>query len=129
MKSYFEALDRWSLRARLLVIAGLSALVIPGVLSLPDAFLFFLGLGMGVSAIAGYWLGARWFLVPLVAMGVEIAIAIPLTLLNPDGETPVSVVLEAPFWTGMPALVGAIVGGAMRALVQRRLPPAEGAAK
>jgi hypothetical protein len=50
-----------------------------------------------LSAIAGYWLGARWFLVPLVVMGVEIVIAVPVTLLAPTGgETPISVVLEAP---------------------------------
>jgi hypothetical protein len=67
---------------------------------------------MGLSAIAGYCVGAHWFLVPLVAMGIEIIITVPGTPLAPTGgETPMNVVLEAPFWTGLPAFVGALFGG------------------
>jgi hypothetical protein len=61
-----------------------------------------------------------WFLVPLVVIGVEVVIGIPTTRLDPTaGETPISVVLEAPFWTGMPALFGALVGGIVRLVVER----------
>jgi hypothetical protein len=117
----FHALAMWPLRAKLLTIAGLSALPIAGVLlAPPDMFLFVLAVGMGLSAVAGYWLSARWFLVPLVAMGVEIIIAVPATLLAPTGgETPISVVLEAPFWTGLPAFVGALFGGIVRLVVEQ----------
>ena len=117
----FHALAMWPLRAKLLTIAGLSALAIAGaLLGPPDMFLIVVGLGMAVSAIGGYWLGARWFLVPLVVMGVEIVIGVPATLLDPTaGETPISVVLEAPFWTGLPAIVGALVGGIVRLVVEQ----------
>jgi hypothetical protein len=117
----FRALARWPLRAKLLTIAGLSAIAIAGALLGPrEMFAVIAGLGVAVSAIGGYWLGARWFLVPLVAMGVEIVIGVPATLLDPSaGETPISVVLEAPFWTGLPALVGAVVGGIVRVVVER----------
>jgi hypothetical protein len=119
----FHALAMWPLRAKLLTIAGLSALAIAGaLLGPPDMFMFLViaGLGMAVSAIGGYWLGARWFLVPLVVMGVEIVIGVPATLLDPTaGETPIGVVLEAPFWTGLPVFVGALVGGIVRLVVER----------
>lgn len=117
----FHALANVALRAKLLTIAGLSVLAIAGVLlGPPDMFLVIAGLGMAVSAIGGYWLGARWFLVPLVVMGVEIVIGVPTTLLDPTaGETPISVVLEAPSWTGLPAFDGALVGGIVRLVVER----------
>ena len=48
-------------------------------------------------------------------MAVELAFAIPATMLDSTGgETPISVILEAPFWTGIPALFGAVIGVAMR---------------
>jgi hypothetical protein len=117
----FHALAMWPLRAKLLTIAGLSALAIAGaLLGPPEMFVVIVGLGMAVSAIGGYWLGARWYLVPLVVMGVEIVIGIPATLLDPSaGETPISVVLEAPFWTGLPSLVGALFGGIVRLVAER----------
>jgi hypothetical protein len=116
----FHALPIWALRAKVLAIAGISGLTIVGVLLVPsDLFLVVLATGIGFSAIAGYWLGARWFLVPLVAMAAEIVIAVPATLLDPTGgETPISVVLEAPFWTGLPALVGALFGGLIRLIAK-----------
>lgn len=44
-------------------------------------------------------------------MLVEIALAIPASLRDPNAlETPFSIVLEAPFWTGIPALLGAAIG-------------------
>ena len=116
-----EQLDAWPVWGKLLMTAGVVAVVIVGVLLYPDAFLFFLALGLVGCVAAGYWLGPRaWFLVPLVAMGTEIAIGIPATLLQPDGETPISVILEAPFWTGMPSLIGALIGAALRAVADRR---------
>jgi hypothetical protein len=117
----FHALAMWPLRAKLLTIAALSALAITGaLLGPPDLFVVIVGVGIAVSAIGGYWLGARWYLVPLVVMGVEIVIGIPATLLDPTaGETPVSVVLEAPFWTGLPSFVGALVGGIIRLVGER----------
>lgn len=119
---WLETLDAWAVWKKLLVTAVLIAAVILGVLVAdPDAFLFFLPLGFAVCALAGYWLGPHaWFLVPLVAMGVEIAIGIPATILHPGGETPISVILEAPFWTGIPSLIGALIGGAVRAFVNGR---------
>ena len=108
--------DTWPVWRKLLVAAGLTAVVIPGVLLIPDAFLLFLTLGLIVCALAGYWLGMpACLLVPLVAMGVEILIGIPATLMQPGGETPVSVILEAPFWTGVPSLIGALIGASLRA--------------
>jgi hypothetical protein len=41
-----------------------------------DLFLVVLATGIAFSAIAGCWVGARWYLLPLVAMGVEIVIAL-----------------------------------------------------
>ena len=58
-------------------------------------------------------------------MGVEIMIGIPATVLHPDGETPVSLLLEAPFWTGLPALIGAVIAAAVHAIVGRLAPPAQ----
>lgn len=50
------------------------------------------------------------------------AIGIAATLLHPDGELPISVVLEAQFWTGLPSLIGALIDTAQRqrAVVDRR---------
>jgi hypothetical protein len=116
-----HALATWPLRSRLLAIAGLCAVVIAGaVLGPPELFFFVLAIGIAFSGVAGFWLGARWLLVPLIAMGVEILIAAPATLVDPSaGETPISVVLEAPFWTGIPAFVGALVGGISRLAIDR----------
>ena len=48
---------------------------------------------------------------PFLAMLVELAWAIPASLRYPHAiETPLSLVLEAPFWTGIPACIGAGVG-------------------
>ena len=117
-----ETLDGWPVWRKLLVIAASVAGAIAGVLlSVPDAFPFFLILGLIVCVVAGFWLGPRaWFLVPLVAIGIEILIGVPTTVLYPDGETPISVVLEAPFWAGIPSLVGALIGAGLRALIDRR---------
>lgn len=118
---HLEQLDAWPVWGKLLVTAGMVAIVIGGVLLYPEAFLFFSVLGLVGCVVAGYWLGPRaWFIVPLVAMGTEIAIGIPATLFHSDGETPISVILEAPFWTGMPSLIGAMIGAALRAVVDRR---------
>jgi hypothetical protein len=130
MKILYE-LANCPLRFRLATIAVLSASAIVAVLQSPsEVFFFVLALGMAFSALGGYWLGARWFLVPLVAMAVEIAIAVPITLIAPyAGETPISVVLEAPFWTGMPAFIGALFGAAIHFVVdqhQRRSAQAGG---
>jgi hypothetical protein len=44
-------------------------------------------------------------------MLVEIAWAIPVSLRDPNAlESPFSIVLAAPFWTGIPTLIGAGVG-------------------
>lgn len=68
--------------------------------------------GMALCGVGGYWLGSwKWILIPLVVMLAEILIAIPLSLNDPNPvETPISIILEAPFWTGIPALIGAGVG-------------------
>lgn len=131
----FSRLDNWPTWRKILVIAALMAPVMlwvlltngravpfvpPEVLSL--LFLPVAAYGFGVCALGGYWLGGRvrWLLVPLLAMGIELAFAIPMTLADPTGgETPFSVVLEAPFWTGAPALVGAMLGAAARWFQER----------
>jgi hypothetical protein len=68
--------------------------------------------GMGFCFVAGYWLGNwKWILIPLLAMLMEIAVFVPVVMRDPSGgETPISVVVEAPFWTGLPALIGASTG-------------------
>jgi hypothetical protein len=116
-----ETLDHWPLWAKCLAIATLMAPVMLWVLLTSGgggSFPLVLAYGLGVSALGGFVLGGwKWLLVPLLAMAVELAFAIPATLLEPGGgETPVSVILEAPFWTGIPALVGAAIGVAARRL-------------
>jgi hypothetical protein len=125
----FHALAMWNLWHKLIAIAGLTALAITCVLvGPPETFLVVLAIGIGVSTIGGYCLGARWFLVPLVAMAVEIVIAVPATLLDPTGgETPISVVLEAPFWTGIPTFLGALLGGITRYIVDKQRKPEQSA--
>jgi hypothetical protein len=67
---------------------------------------------MLLCAAAAYWLGNwKWIFIPLLTMLVEIACAVPAVMRAPQGgETPISIVLEAPFWTGIPALIGAGTG-------------------
>lgn len=74
--------------------------------------------GMLVCGIFGYWLGNwKWLLIPVLAMLAEIIVAIPAVLGDPKAvESPVSIVLEAPFWIGFPAFVGAGVGYAVKIL-------------
>jgi hypothetical protein len=92
----------------------------------PDLFAPVVLAGMALCAVAAYWLGNRkWIFIPLLAMLVEIAIAIPVTMRDPNAvETPVSVVLEAPFWTGIPTFIGAGMGYLIhvivRSIAQRR---------
>ena len=78
----------------------------------PDLFGPVVLAGMALCGVAAFWLGNwKWILIPLLAMLVEIAFAVPVTLRVPNaGETPISVVLEAPFWAGIPTLIGAGVG-------------------
>lgn len=112
----FGIRDEWPIWRKILVIAALVVPVMLWVL-LTDGqyFPLVLAYGLGICALGGYWLGGRWWLVPPLAMGVELVFAIPATVADPtDGETPVSVVLEAPFWTGAPALVGATLGATTR---------------
>ena len=112
-----ELLDRWPTWAKCLAIAVLMVPVMLWVLFTDgEAFPLVLAYGLGVSALGGFALGGwKWLLVPVLAMAVELAFAIPATLLDPGGgETPVSVILEAPFWTGLPALIGAAIGVAAR---------------
>jgi hypothetical protein len=68
--------------------------------------------GMALCGVAAFWLGNwKWILIPLLAMLVEIAFAVPVTMRVPNAvETPISVVLESPFWAGIPTLIGAGVG-------------------
>jgi hypothetical protein len=69
-------------------------------------------LGVALCGVFAYWVGnPRWLFIPLLAMLVFIALAIPMVTQDPGtGETPFSIVLESPFWAGMPALIGAVVG-------------------
>jgi hypothetical protein len=92
-------------------VAAASSASDPSVAS-PDLFLPIVLGGMVLSGIAAFWLGNwKWIFIPLLAMLVEIAFAVPATMRTPDaGETPISVVLESPFWAGVPTLIGAGVG-------------------
>lgn len=77
-----------------------------------DPFFWVVLAGMALCAAAAYWLGNwKWLLIPLLAMLMEIVCAIPISLRDPNAmETPLSIVLEAPFWTGIPTLIGAGIG-------------------
>lgn len=77
-----------------------------------DPFCFAVFGGVTLCGVASYWLGNwKWILIPFLAILVEIAWAIPASLSDPNAmETPLSIVLEAPFWTGMPTLIGSGVG-------------------
>lgn len=102
-------------------------LLMVGLVAIPVLFLAIFGpgdssgilallAGVGFCGVGGYWLGNwKWILIPLVVMLVEIVIAIPLSLADPNAmETPISIILEAPFWTGIPALIGAGAGYGMK---------------
>ena len=84
-------------------------------------FTVFLIYGLGVCALGGYWLGDRtWPLVPLLAMGAFLALALPTARLGRLGEElPLSLLLASPFWAGLPALVGSLIGVALRRLAVR----------
>lgn len=105
--------------AKLLVIGLAMLLGMPVLIAAangPNTFLAALALGLAACGLAGYWLGSwKWIFIPLLAMLAEIIFAIPLSLLDPQPvETPISIVLEAPFWTGLPALIGAGAGYLIR---------------
>ena len=107
----------WTVWRKLIVIAALmTPVMLWALFSNGQFFTLVLAYGIGISALGGFWLGGwKWLLVPVLAMGVELAFAIPATMLDPTGgETPVSVILEAPFWTGVPAFVGAMIGAVVR---------------
>lgn len=72
--------------------------------------------GVVLCGVVAYWLGNwKWLFIPLLTMAVEIACAIPVALQDPHPlETPISIIAEAPFWTGLPALLGASVGYVLR---------------
>ena len=112
-----DSLVDWPVWRKLAVIAALMVPVMLWVL-LSDGqwFTLVLAYGIGVSALGGFWLGGwAWLLVPLLAMAVELVFAIPATMRDPGGgETPFSVILEAPFWTGAPAFAGALIGALVR---------------
>jgi hypothetical protein len=60
---------------------------------------------MMFCGLAAYWLGNwKWIFIPVFAMLVEIACAVPIVMQDRSApETSISIVLEAPFWTGAPA--------------------------
>jgi hypothetical protein len=109
----------------LVAVAAASPDVFGSVVS-PDLFGPVVLAGMALCAVAAYWLGNwKWIFIPLLAMLVEIVLAVPVSLRDPNaGETPISIVLEAPFWTGIPTFIGAGVGYVIyivvRSLAQRR---------
>jgi hypothetical protein len=107
----------WPAWRKLVVIAVLMAPVMLWVLfSNGQLFTLVLAYGIGISGLGSFWLGGwKWLLVPVLAMGVELIFAIPATMLDPSsGETPISVILETPSWTGAPAFVGAMIGAVVR---------------
>ena len=84
--------------------------------ALEDMFLALILLGAVLCGYAAYWLGNwKWILLPLLAMLVEIICLVPVVMRDQGvGETPISVILEAPFWTGMPTFIGASCGYLMK---------------
>lgn len=117
--------DNWPNWKKILVIAALLVPALAWVVfsegtTLP-VFLLCLAYGLGVSALGGYWLADRtWLLVPLLAMGLFLTFAIPAAAIGEiGGETPFSMIVEAPFWAGAPAFIGALVGAALRTLHDR----------
>ena len=113
-----DSLTRWinrhdGLKLALLVLAMVPVMLVAiGASDNLDPLMGIWLLGVALCAAGGYWLGNwKWVLIPLLAMLVEIALAIPASLRDPNAlETPLSIVLEAPFWTGIPALLGAAIG-------------------
>jgi hypothetical protein len=118
-----NAVAMWANRhdyAKLILITLAMIPVMLVVVATADDLSWFLVLaGMALCAVAAYWLGNwKWILIPVLAMLVEIVCAVPAVMRDPNaGETPISIVLEAPFWTGLPALIGAGVGY----LIKRRV--------
>ena len=108
--------------AKLLVIALilLPTMFLAGLVGESLLFLVLLLGGMVLCGIGAYWLGNRkWLFIPLLAMLVFIILAVPATIGDPSsGETPFSMIIESPFWAGLPALIGASVGIAVHTLVR-----------
>lgn len=103
--------------SRKLIVIGL--VMVPlmlAAISSDDMLVAIMLLGIVLCGYAAYWLGNwKWIFIPVLAMLVEIVCAIPLVMRNQSGgETPISIVLEAPFWTGLPTLIGAGVGYAVK---------------
>lgn len=100
--------------AKLFVIWLGAIVVILSAITVSGSELFFLAMLVGVvlAGVGAFWLGNwKWIYIPLLAMLAEIVCAIPLSLSDPNAiETPLSIILEAPFWTGIPALLGAGLG-------------------
>jgi hypothetical protein len=96
----------------MLITLAMIPVMLLAVATADDLSWFLVLAGMALCAVAAYWLGNwKWLLIPVLAMLVEIICAVPAVMRDPNtGETPVSIVLEAPFWTGLPALIGAGVG-------------------
>jgi hypothetical protein len=105
----------WSNRSDSRKLALITLVMFPLMLvalSSDDLLVGIMLLGAVLCGYAAYWLGNwKWIALPLLAMAVEIICAVPLVMRNQGaGETPVSVILEAPFWTGIPTFIGAGVG-------------------
>lgn len=99
--------------ARKLVLFTLTMLplMLIGVVS-EDGFLPIILLEAVLCGYMAYWLGNwKWLFLPLLAMGVEIVCLLPGAMQGSGaGETPFSIILEAPFWAGIPTLIGASIG-------------------
>lgn len=109
--------------AKLLLITLVIAPVV--VLSLAvsnglETFALLGAMGMVLCAVGAYWIGNwKWIFIPLLVM---LAWIIPFSIASqydPNAmETPLSIIVEAPFWVGIPALIGAGVGYLIKRLNQ-----------
>ncbi len=121
--SAFSLHDDWPTWQKVAIVAALLVPVMAWVVFGDGSYFpLFLAYGLGVCALGGYWLGGlTWLLVPLLAMGTFLALAIPMAWRGQLGdETAFSMLLESPFWAGLPALVGSLVGVALRWLSEGR---------
>lgn len=110
--------------AKLLLITLALGVIMLLVEGMGESVLLFVLLlsAIGLCGVVAYWLGNwKWILIPLLAMLVFIILAVPAVMIYPDsGETPFSMIIESPFWAGLPAFIGAGAGMGIYQLVQAR---------
>jgi hypothetical protein len=103
----------------LITLVLIATMLLAGAAGESALLLLLLITGMALCGVVAYWLGNwKWLLIPPLAMLVFIVLVVPAVMFDPSGgETPFSIVIESPFWAGLPAFLGAGAGMAIHALV------------